>query len=201
MSRRFRRSLAALASRCIALLSLAGFLAGTIGVPVSISAPIAAKDRSRPFPCQDRQCGCQNAEQCWRGCCCFTNREKLAWAKANVVTPPDYVATAAEQEEQTAQKAASCCESRGQSISCSLKSDACCETQAATSPLNFTFVLAIQARQCHGQAEQWLSLGAITPPPAGLEASTVLQVCGDLLLSESTLASVVLSIATPPPRA
>lgn len=41
-----------------------------------------AKDRSRPFPCQDRPCGCQSAEQCRQSCCCFRAEEKQAWAAA-----------------------------------------------------------------------------------------------------------------------
>jgi hypothetical protein len=49
------------------------------------------KDLSQPFPCMFSRCGCNNAEQCWRQCCCHDLRSKLAWARQNNVTPPDYV--------------------------------------------------------------------------------------------------------------
>lgn len=48
---------------------------------------IAAKDRSRPFPCMDKACGCDTAERCFTSCCCHTPAETLAWAKAHGVEP------------------------------------------------------------------------------------------------------------------
>lgn len=47
------------------------------------------KDRSRPFPCQDRPCGCRSAEQCWQRCCCFTREQKLAWVQRHAVRVPE----------------------------------------------------------------------------------------------------------------
>jgi hypothetical protein len=43
---------------------------------------------SEPFPCQSHSCGCATAHQCWTDCCCFTPRQRLAWAMRNRVTPP-----------------------------------------------------------------------------------------------------------------
>jgi len=48
---------------------------------------LAGKDRSRPFPCMDKPCGCATAEQCFTSCCCNTPAETLAWAKARAVEP------------------------------------------------------------------------------------------------------------------
>jgi hypothetical protein len=48
---------------------------------------VAGKDRSRPFPCMDRPCGCATAEQCFTSCCCNTPAETLAWATAHRVEP------------------------------------------------------------------------------------------------------------------
>jgi hypothetical protein len=48
---------------------------------------LAGKDRSRPFPCMDKPCGCATAEQCFTNCCCNTPAETLAWAKARAVEP------------------------------------------------------------------------------------------------------------------
>lgn len=58
------------------------------------------KDRSQPFPCQHRPCGCRSADQCWKRCCCFTQAQKLAWAKRNGVTPPDFVRVADTDESR-----------------------------------------------------------------------------------------------------
>ncbi len=48
---------------------------------------LAGKDRSQPFPCMDKTCGCATAEQCFTNCCCNTPAETLAWAKAHAVEP------------------------------------------------------------------------------------------------------------------
>lgn len=53
------------------------------------------KDRSVPFPCQDRPCGCRSAEQCWKHCCCFNLEQKLSWARHHGVRPPAFVLRAA----------------------------------------------------------------------------------------------------------
>ena len=53
---------------------------------------LAAKDRSRPFPCMDRPCGCDTADRCFTSCCCHTPAETLAWAKSHGVEPALLVA-------------------------------------------------------------------------------------------------------------
>lgn len=64
------------------------------------------------YPCQHRPCGCMTAAQCWRGdCCCFTLEEKLAWAEANGIEPPQHVRPMVEARRQQSAVAAkpSCC--------------------------------------------------------------------------------------------
>ena len=91
----------------LALLCLAAIL-----LPLPI-APVAqnnsGKDTSQPFPCQNRPCGCRSAEQCWKKCCCFTNSQKVAWAKANGVDLPNYVLAAAKKETAIAKKPCALC--------------------------------------------------------------------------------------------
>jgi len=53
---------------------------------------VAAKDRSRPFPCMDSPCGCDTAERCFTNCCCHTPAQTLAWARAHGVEPAVLVA-------------------------------------------------------------------------------------------------------------
>lgn len=98
--------------RLLAVLAAVGM--GIAHVPIPMGRVIE-KDRSQPFPCQDRPCGCRSASQCWQKCCCFTNAQKVAWAKTNQVTLPAAVIAAAEKE------------TRGK---CSSKR-ACCQTATA----------------------------------------------------------------------
>lgn len=68
------------ARRLTGLLLLLSMCASLFPLPLPVRSP-SGKDRSLPFPCQDRPCGCMSAAQCWRKCCCFTDQEKLAWAR------------------------------------------------------------------------------------------------------------------------
>jgi len=80
---------------------LVGFVVCVILLPIPVSLvskPDPDKDLSEPFPCQNRPCGCRSAEQCWKKCCCFSNTQKVAWAKRNGVKLPDYVLVAAKRE-------------------------------------------------------------------------------------------------------
>ena len=71
-------------------LPLGSISLGTVA-PAASDSPaakrLAGKDRSRPFPCMDKPCGCATAEQCFTSCCCNTPAETLAWAQAHAVEP------------------------------------------------------------------------------------------------------------------
>lgn len=79
----------------VAGVSLVGFLVAVVGVPLPASR---FKPTSRPFPCMNHACGCADADQCWRDCCCFSHEQKLAWAKAHGVQPPGFLLALAEHE-------------------------------------------------------------------------------------------------------
>lgn len=81
--------------RAVTALLLLGCCAAFLPMPHFASSQ---KDQSSPYPCMNRACGCASAEQCWKRCCCFTNQQKVAWAKQNEVAVPSYVVTAARQE-------------------------------------------------------------------------------------------------------
>jgi hypothetical protein len=70
-------------------LALAQLLASASwAIPVSSRA----KETGRPYPCMNRPCACTSYDECWAGdCCCFTLEEKIAWAAANSITPPNHV--------------------------------------------------------------------------------------------------------------
>lgn len=89
--------------RLVGLSVLVGVCAVVLPFPVTTDLPSetdGSKDRSQPFPCMNRPCGCRSADECWKKCCCFTNIQKVAWAKANGVAIPRFVITAAKKEEQ-----------------------------------------------------------------------------------------------------
>jgi hypothetical protein len=85
-----------LTSRPLRWLLLAVHALVASGLPLPVLSPpagsaaarkLAAKDRSRPFPCMDKACGCDSAERCFSNCCCHTPAETLAWAKARGIEP------------------------------------------------------------------------------------------------------------------
>jgi hypothetical protein len=119
--------------RVTAQLAIAGYalLASGLPLPLGMLTPrgdaladtrLAAKDRSRPFPCMDKPCGCATAEQCFKNCCCHTPAERLAWAKAHSVEPA--VLAALEKrlaaDAAGAKPAGSCCAAKA------TKKPACC---------------------------------------------------------------------------
>lgn len=79
-------------------LSLLSCLCASFLPAPTVRQPSDQKDASQPYPCQDRPCGCNSAAQCWKQCCCFTNAEKVVWARKNGVKLPSFVAAAAKSE-------------------------------------------------------------------------------------------------------
>jgi hypothetical protein len=72
-----------------AMLGLYALVASGLPLPVALppagtaaARKLAGKDRSQPFPCMDKACGCDSAERCFTNCCCHTPAETLRWAKA-----------------------------------------------------------------------------------------------------------------------
>ena len=102
-------------------------LVGAVGLPLPTESAewVVRKAKSgKPFPCQHRPCGCLTYEQCWAGdCCCFTLRQKVAWARENGEKVPSIAlakAAVSEIEEETAP------------CSCEKKKPACCDSENGT---------------------------------------------------------------------
>lgn len=173
--------------RPVAALTLSAFLLASVGYPVWSSG--GSKDLSQPFPCMYRQCGCRNADQCWRGCCCFSNKQKLAWASANSVTPPQHVVAGAQRETAGTAKA-SCCASKN--------SGSCEKPAAARAGVELTAV--IEALTCMVQLEQWVALGAIDVARAELW-QLELPLSGNVACVSPSYSAVKGAPAPPPPWA
>lgn len=140
--------------RPTAAVTLAAFLLASVGYPLWSGGQ--SKDLSQAFPCMYRECGCRNAEQCWRGCCCFTGQQKLAWAEENNVTPPDYVVAAAQRETERSSKSSCCSAKQGD---CS--KPATIVKSAVVKDAADSLTAVIDALTCLNQLDQWVALGAI----------------------------------------
>ena len=175
------------------------------------------KDTSAPFPCQTRACGCQSAKQCWKKCCCFTDTQKVAWAKANRVSLPTFVVAAAKREAPgVCQAAADCCLT-GTAVSTPREGEAPAEPshpedvspglqlrRSVALPAQRSLVrlvIGIEALQCSG-IEQTIAgvLLSIQPPQLMTVVISNLGTGEVMLLRDSPRTSCDPEPPTPPPR-
>jgi hypothetical protein len=183
MRSRLRRALTAVAVVAFALASL--------GVSWT-AAP--RKDRSVPFPCMDRACGCHDAASCKKHCCCFSDAEKLAWAASYRVDPAPFVSSTARPSTPRPQHR-SCCDARqpGPSLSASFR--------AARRPDGALRVVSIAAqRQCQGLAQLWSVLAAALPSVGATRYEFDWVCTGLVALRSPTPIQWGISPPTPPPR-
>ncbi|MFO0850416.1 MAG: hypothetical protein U0871_17925 [Gemmataceae bacterium] len=176
----------------LALLAVVQLMAG-VGFPIPTSR--ASKDRSQPYPCMDRPCGCLTYEQCWAGdCCCFTLREKVAWATARGLVVPAAVGR-------------SCCDPHdgdGAGPDCRPASSDCphCDPPAADASPAYRWVDGAMAQRCKGRSPAgWSPAGPAVPPiPATVWAFEWVP-AGAVLTGNSTPISSTIDPVVPPPRA
>jgi len=147
-----------------------GMLVALVVTSLGIAVPVPAqKQTDQPYPCMDCPCGCVDAETCWRSCCCHTNAEKVAWARAHGVIPPAHVLAAVEKPACCQRRAATCCRTQR----------SCCEkvVQDSERPLIWrascetgkrgaTSIVLLQALRCQGLAGSWTLLPPTIVPPA-----------------------------------
>jgi hypothetical protein len=165
---------------------------GAIG-GLPLPAP-STGETGRPFPCQGHACGCRNAEQCWRHCCCYTMREKIAWAQGHRVQPPAYVdySTGWQDVRLRDQEA------------CDLGSCPCRQARQTStrpqSPSRDAAKLAIGIWPCHGTSDDWLSAEPATTPPAGVCWSPLWPLIDRLVDAGTPACGFDSSPPDPPPR-
>jgi hypothetical protein len=192
-SSRLRKIALRWAPRLVSLAVQLGILCSMI--PFAVGQQVA-KDLSVPFPCQYRACGCRSAAQCWKRCCCFSNAQKLAWARANEVQPPEYVVVAAAKEIAPVK-----CESTG-----------CCHQtsggkKAATPPVTeperqerTQYVIALLAQQCQGHHWYWNSLPWTILPLTEVVSHVPQRTSAKLELISEKLLVAERQPPVPPPR-
>ena len=191
--------------RWVTCFAAAGYLMAVWGFPLPVQR---AKHNGRPFPCQDHQCGCASADECWHSCCCYSATQKLAWAKRHhVEVPHEHRA----QLAAAAKRESSCCHDR-QIACCSSKKvsapRSCCarhqpEPKARPTTdegLSIKFVSAVAMRTCRGLPTLWCVSGAVLPPPARIGWQPAFNVVGQLAILDCAAFRLPVAPAVPPPR-
>ncbi|MFM7107105.1 MAG: hypothetical protein ACKOZU_00590 [Planctomycetaceae bacterium] len=225
------------ATRRVAWLALACHVLVASGLPLPLAvtppeggsdaaARLAAKDRSRPFPCMDKPCGCASAEQCFAACCCHTPVERLAWARARDVEPA--VLAALERRVRAAtptvgghapHAAASCCAARetpspsldGPDVCSAYRSLAAApaappavaptpaDDDVPAGPAPRTVILR-DMLACGGIATAWLACGTALPPPPRTQPPVHNAPAGAIAPRDEFASSVFADLSAPPPR-
>lgn len=176
--------------RLVGLCTLCALVIGTIGMPMP---RLATKDQSQPFPCQQRACGCVNADACWKSCCCHTNGEKIAWAKKHGVKVPDFVVAAVLKEGVATAK--SCCMAKAS------KPASCCETKAKPkSETTLGLIVFDDARKCQGQSSLVLLLSQTVAEVREIEFDFRPAYSGTVTPLSTFADSAVADLPLKPPR-
>lgn len=155
-----------LAARLKACLVLACLFLPFLGIPFPSGVK---KDRSTPFPCQNKSCGCMSAADCKHGCCCFSEDERREWARFHGVDPSKI---APEESSPTIESSSIIPSSKGlierQHGPCcchcsneTAQQNLCCEKRDSDEENGVTFLW--QARRCHGDDGNWLSFVLVMP--------------------------------------
>ncbi|MFO0999901.1 MAG: hypothetical protein U0936_06175 [Planctomycetaceae bacterium] len=167
---------------------------------------------SQPFPCQNRPCGCRSAEQCWKKCCCFTNSQKVAWAKANRVDLPDYVLAAAKKESAVVKKSCALCskaKNNGDKPKCeelAASKNSKSEDSAAQLPKTLArtktskWVLSVYAAECQGQPSITLCFPATIIPARVVLVTSSVEMTEIVHEVSERLYSTTLRPPLPPPK-
>jgi hypothetical protein len=174
-----------------------------------------------PFPCQSHACGCRSAAASWADCCCFTPEQKVAWARANGVTPPagtptfDPDAKKSAPEENAPPAKRSCCAKQATAPAvgipskrscCDAKKADCCEAklperqdeeagEAEDAPRG---VVLLEAMKCRGVASSWTGTGQPFVPAPAIEWTPEISVSAILPPPRTALVPRRLCYVGPP---
>jgi hypothetical protein len=203
--------------RATAWLVFAGYSVLALGLPLPMGSlgfcrdsptakRLAGKDRSRPFPCMDKPCGCATAEQCFSNCCCNKPAELLAWAKANRVDPA--VIVALKRRAAVPAPETTCCSTAAKPSCCAEAAKAsCCESsgpephEPEDAAVSVHTVVLRAMLACGGIVTEWLVVGAALPPPPVMACDRAAAPIASLILTDESSLSERSAPEGPPPRA
>ena len=124
------------------------------GVPVAV---VTRRAGDEIYPCMDCPCGCVSAAVCWDRCCCMSDTQKIAWAKQNGVSPPQFLIDRVKKSAKP--PACRCCCKKSKSLSERRTSKSPSERRTSKSlSERRTPVTALQAAQCRGIDMLWQTL-------------------------------------------
>lgn len=194
-------------SRAVAWLMLVTYVVVASGLPLPIAGDspavgsatatqLADKDRSRPFPCLDKPCGCATAEQCFAACCCNTPAELLAWASTHDLDPATLHALkrcAATPSPAATLAGEVCADDR---------SPAADEPAALPAVAPACGMVSLRAMlACGGILAGWSAAMISLPAPAIVRVERFDSIVGLLVVADDVAISVSPTLDVPPPRA
>jgi len=190
--------------RLYAGVTLVAYLATITGLPIPAAV---GKADGEPFPCQNHACGCLTAEQCWRGCCCFTPEQRWAWAREHHVQPPPYAEKPRSQSWRSERKRD---QVGGPAAShppaCCVRTPGKPTPAKASCPLTSPrkagqgWQLGVMAQRCQGLTTLWVASGAALPATSPLSWAPCLSFVEWVAVPEVTLLLAFHIPLDPPPR-
>ncbi len=166
-------------------------LLSSLGIVV---IPNATQDTSVAFPCMGGTCGCSSAAQCWQSCCCNTPVERLAWAQANNIEPPEsLLRMLALTEMKSPDSKAACCSQLAGDTDCVAEIDA---TEQATGRV----VLMSAINKCRGLGGYIAIFGAAICEPLPVNDIGRATASERIAMLDVRFASLTTAPPTPPPR-
>jgi hypothetical protein len=223
--------------RFTAWMALVGYAIVASGLPLPMGASssaasnspaakrLAGKDRSRPFPCMDKPCGCATAEQCFSNCCCNSPAELLAWAKANRIDPAVIVALKRRAAAPAVSVKRSCCSPKAETSCCESPSsaptaideaDVCSDYRSLAAnpewpdddedhreeswPVSEKVVVLRAMLACGGIVAQWSAIGISLPPPPVVSCEKSAEPAGEVACHDESFLSERAAPDAPPPR-
>ena len=194
---------------------------GPPAVGSAAATQLADKDRSRPFPCMDKPCGCATAEQCFAACCCNTPAELLAWAsthnldpatlhalKRRAATPasapasaPTPVAEATCCCVETGGDSTALCTASPETTAATLAGEVCADERSPAVAPACGMVSLRAMLACGGILAGWSAAMISLPAPAIVRVERADSIVGLLVVADDFAISVSPTLDVPPPRA
>ncbi len=181
----------------VSILLLAGFVIALLPIPLISFSPKDGKDLSRPFPCQYRPCGCMSAAQCKKKCCCFSDQQKLVWAKRNGVDPSEVVASITKRGAASKSSPTVCCTIKNGSKA----QVAHRQPKAKSTPKSrFKIVIGAVADDCQGLVKTAFGQAVFLIPPMISLNPLVDSIVERFINRASVVVQAIVEPPVPPPR-